>query len=96
MVRKVCIFGFWGPQGGQSGGHRGVMGVKNKVWLKMLKIAQFFEKSCFPNFQIFSPYLTFGNFSKYFANKVKNFKIEKTTFLDELGNFKHFEPYFIF
>ena len=26
----------------------------------------------------------------------KNFKIEKTTFLDELGNFKHFEPYFIF
>ena len=23
-------------------------------------------------------------------------KIGKTTFLDELGNFKHFEPYFIF
>ena len=28
--------------------------------------------------------------------KWKNLKIEKTTFLDELGNFKHFEPYFIF
>ena len=26
----------------------------------------------------------------------KIFKLEKTTFLDELGNFKHFEPYFIF
>ena len=36
------------------------------------------------------------NFSKYFSFWGENFKIEKTTFLDELGNFKHFEPYFIF
>ena len=53
----------------------------------MLKIAQFIEKSGFLNFEIFSPYFSFW---------LKIFKIEKTTFLDELGNFKHFEPYFIF
>ena len=36
------------------------------------------------------------NFSKYFSFWVKIFKIEITTFLDELGNFKHFEPKKIF
>ena len=36
--KSPCIW-FLGAPGGSKGGHRGVMGVKNKVWLKMLKIA---------------------------------------------------------
>ena len=36
------------------------------------------------------------NFLSILHLSLKFFKIEITTFLEELGNFKHFEPYFIF
>ena len=44
--------GLWnlGPPGGSKGGS---WGSKNKVWLKMLKIAQFFEKSGYLDFENF-------------------------------------------
>ena len=47
----------------------GVMGVKNKVWLKMLKIAQFFEKIDYLNFEKFSPYMQ----AKYLEQMLKIF-----------------------
>ena len=39
VLRKWCTFQISGPQGGPNGGQGGQMGSKNKVWLKMLKIA---------------------------------------------------------
>ena len=57
MLRKWCTSQISGPQGGPNEGQGGQMGSKNKVWLKMLKIALLIEKSGFLNFEIFSPYL---------------------------------------
>ncbi len=39
MLRKWCTSQISGPQGGPNEGQGGQMGSKNKVWLKMLKIA---------------------------------------------------------
>ena len=103
MLGKWCTSRVLGPQGVQ----RGVRGVRwgqkikygskclklpnssRKVVFSILKISgqneKYLEK--FPNVKIFLSILQIS---------WKNFKIEKITFLDELGNFKHFEPYFIF
>ena len=89
MVRKVRVYGFWGPQGGQKGGHGG---QKIKYGSKCLKLPNSSRKVVISILKISLPLQ--NTWMVHLSLKI--FKIEITTFLEELGNFKHFEPYFIF
>ena len=96
---KFEHLGLGAPKGGSKGGHGG---QKLKYGSKCLKLPNSSRKVVFSRSKIFHPKwktlrkFSMAKFLSVFHFGWKFFDLEKTTFLDELGNFKHFEPYLFF